>query len=539
MKMLFPRVLSPSILLALCLFGQNQRTEAQIAAIAPPADLAPDDDGEQPAKITKEDGWIIERFESKAHVHTNELTLYPQAEAQPALKYRLIPDAFDMIDGNAGIYYLKALGFLEQDPARERIRTFCREAFEKADEQSKRNGDYPPSGWLSIPPSELPLGEVRDYLKLSSFQVPFVREAARRDRFNMDRNLREVDDPIAYLLPEIQRMRELARTQSLRCRLAIAEGRIDDAIAIIGQQFALSRHMGQGDFLITNLVGMAVSSIAWNDALHLVQQKETPNLFWAFASMPTPLVGMRRSMAFERQFLLQQVKVLREVDEMPRSAEYWRDFLDRLLPQIGSLASEFGLASFEKQPELTRAVLVGYVAAAYPGAKDYLQNECGMSDEQTKAYPTAQVVFLATVRFFDHWRDEYFKWSFLPFWQARTHGDARRINQAMKNASKQYGWFSAPTLVLLPAVTVARTAQARQDQGIALIQTVEAVRMYAAAHDGKLPPSLDELPVPAPIEPYTAKPIDYEFHDTHAVLNGYPLRGMRYRLVLRIAKPSK
>ncbi len=54
----------------------------------------------------------------------------------------------------------------------------------------------------------------------------------------------------------------------------------------------------------------------------------------------------------------------------------------------------------------------------------------------------------------------------------------------------------------------------------------------------KLPATLDELPVPAAMEPFTGKPLDYEFHGDYAVLNGHQLPGLRYRLVLRFAKPQ-
>ena len=150
-----------------------------------------------------------------------------------------------------------------------------------------------------------------------------------------------------------------------------------------------------------------------------------------------------------------------------------------------------------------------------------------------------QVVFLAIVRYYDQWRDEYFKWTHLPFWQVRTKTDRGRVDDAMGLASQQYGLCSAPVALWLPAVLAVRTAEARCDQVIALIQTVEAIRMYAAAHNGQLPPSLDELPVPAPIEPFTGKPIEYQFLGTRAVLNGHSMPGMRYRLVLRFAKESK
>ncbi|MBC8868866.1 MAG: hypothetical protein H8E44_05585 [Planctomycetes bacterium] len=525
-----PRTLCAPTFLVIWLCGWVSQSEAQISIVE-----APKSAGDE--KPTMEDSWILERDDQTGiTVRTMELTLQPKAEPRPALKYRLIPDDFDMRDGNAYVYYLKANGFFEQSLARERLTQIHKGASAQAEKEGKQYHQVPPAVWRSTPPQELPLDEVKEYLRLTSFQPQFIREAAQRDRFDADRNLHEVYDLIGYLLPEIHSMRELARTQSLRCRVALAEGRIEDAIAITGQQFALARHMGHDDFLVSNLVGIAIAGIGWNDALYLVQHPETPNLYWALASMPKPLVDLRHSLAVERQFLYLQLKELREVDETPRPVGYWQDFLGRLLGQFGCLASEFGFGSLHEAPELERTKLVAFVAAAYPGAKEYLIDECNLPRDQVEAYPTAQVVALAAVRFYDQCRDDTFKWTHLPYWQAQASG--RRVDDAMRAASKKYGLCTAPAMLLLPAIRAACTAEARCDQTVALLQTVEAIRMYGAAHDGKLPRSLDELPVPAPVEPFTGKPIDYECFGSRAVLSGHSLPGLRYRLVLRLAKQS-
>lgn len=482
-----------------------------------------------------DDGWARQHDEQTSILlQTRELTLVAKAAPDPALRYRLIPDAFERLPENAAVYYLKALGFLEQTSAREGLNRIARDSVERAAKEQKDISDLPPHVWNKTPPPQLPLTEVRDYLALTAFQIPMLREAARRDHFDMNRNFREVNDPIAFLLPEIQVMRELARTQSIRCRFAIAENRIDDAIEIIGQQFALARHMGQDDFLVSNLVGIAIATIAWNDALYLVQHPAAPNLYWALSTMPSPLVDITRSMAFERQFLYLQLKVLREVSEQPRPAGYWQDFLDRLVPQIGMLSAELGLPA-TNDPAAIRAGLVAMIAASYPGAKQYLIHECKLSREQVEAYPTAQVVFLAAVRFYDHWRDEVFKWMHLPYHQASSLESAANVDAAMRAEAEKYGWSATPAQLLLPAVRAARTAETRCQQSIALLRTVEAIRMYAAENNGKLPLSLDALSVPAPIEPFTGKPIHYELHGDRAVLNGHAVPGMRYRLILRIA----
>lgn len=490
-------------------------------------------------KVNKDDGWVRERDpQTGITVSTKTMTLYPRAEPKPALKYRFLPDSFSAVEGNAAIFYLKASGFLEQNAARQALNKFVEDSMAKARKEGKDSNNVPPYVWLSTPPDALPLKEVKEYLQFTSFQQPFLREAAARERFDMDRNFKDVDNPIAYLLPEIQNLREVARTQSLRCRVAIAEDRLDDAIEIAGQQFALARHLGQDDFLVSNLVGMAIASIAWNDLLYLVQHRDAPNLYWALAVMPTPLVSLRRSMSVERQFLYQQFKVLKEVDATPRPPGYWQDFITRIIQQAGMLAGDLNvkLPSGIDDSKSTRAVAAAYIALAYPGAKEYLINELKLPRKQVESYATAQVVFLAVARFYDQWWDETFKWTYLPFWQSRAKSAPSEVAQAMREAGDRYGWIAMPTQMLLPAVRAAKTAEANGDQHIALVQTVEAIRLYAAAHDGQLPPSLDVLPVPAPIDPYTGKPLDYERIDSRAIINGHARRGMRYRLILRMAK---
>jgi hypothetical protein len=503
----------------------------QVSAVL--ADGAP---APKPEGPVKEGGWLVTREENTGvSIRTMEMTLHPQTEPRPALKYRLVPDEFDMVEGNAAIYYLKAMGFLEQNAARDQLTDFTRESGKRA--EGKDWSDVPPYNWQAMPPAELPLDKVKEYLQFTAFQPRFLREAARRPTMDLNRNIRGEQDPIAYLLPEIQSMRELARTQSLRCRVAIAEGRLDDAIEILGQQYAMSRHLVQDEFLVSNLVGIACGGLAWEDALYLVQQPQAPNLYWAFASLPPSMFELRPANAFERQFLYEQLKILRQVDETPRPAGYWQDFLDRLAAQFGTLGQELGLhAEFAQDPVALRAVLTGFVAASYPGAKRFLIEQCGLPPEKVAAYPTAQTVFLAVVRFYDQARDDEFKWNFLPYSQVEANPAGRQRNQQLRDAMNQIGWITAPTQLVLPAVSAARTAAVRSQQTVSLVQTVEAIRMYGAAHEGKLPPTLDALPVPAPMEPFTGAPLAYEFHGDWAVLTGHRVPGLQYRLVLRFAK---
>ncbi len=55
---------------------------------------------------------------------------------------------------------------------------------------------------------------------------------------------------------------------------------------------------------------------------------------------------------------------------------------------------------------------------------------------------------------------------------------------------------------------------------------MEAVRLYAAAHDGKLPASLDDVKdVPIPDDPVTGQPFGYRRVGDRAFLSSTPFPG--------------
>ena len=468
-------------------------------------------------------------------IKTMELVVTPKAVPRPALKHHLIADDFDLREGNAAIYYLRAMGFLEQNYARDMLSDSLKKARKAAEEKGEDSSNFPPYSWLDMPLKELPLEDVKKYLQLLSFQPRDLAEAARRRSFSMDRNLRQEPNPVGVLLPDIQTMRELARNQSLRCRVAIAEGRSDDALAILGQQFAMAKHLGTDEFLVSNLVGAAVAGIAFGDALQLCQMPTAPNLYWAFATLPNPMIDFRKSIAYERQFLFEQVKVLREVDEQPRNAGYWQDFIDRLLPQMGGLDMMGGVSN-SKDSDTFRATVVAAIAAGYPGAKRYLIEDVGMDPNRVDSYTTAQTFFLAIKRFYEQTCDDNSKWHSIPYAQAIASNQYMSLKKRMATDSQRIGWASIPTEMFLASFDAVYSAQQRMQQTIALMQTVEAIRMYGASGEGKLPNSLESLPVPAPVDPLTGKPFQYELRGGKAILTGHRVPGLQYRLVIRFAK---
>ena len=96
----------------------------------------------------------------------------------------------------------------------------------------------------------------------------------------------------------------------------------------------------------------------------------------------------------------------------------------------------------------------------------------------------------------------------------------------MEKANSRFGkWASTegrmtPAAFLLPSLGKAYFLQVQLDRLIAVLQTIEAVRMYAANHDGKLPAALKDITeAPAPIDPVTGKEFDYKVEGNTFIIN--------------------
>jgi hypothetical protein len=140
--------------------------------------------------------------------------------------------------------------------------------------------------------------------------------------------------------------------------------------------------------------------------------------------------------------------------------------------------------------------------------------EWGIPAERLARFPAEQVLLLDEKLLYEIDRDDGFKYWNLPTWKAL---DA--MNKVPPPPKDRL--FRG----LLSALNKVRTAQGRLEQRIALLRHVEALRMYAADHGGKLPATLDEIDLPLPVDPFTGKPFRYELKDDTAQLRGTPPKG--------------
>jgi hypothetical protein len=85
----------------------------------------------------------------------------------------------------------------------------------------------------------------------------------------------------------------------------------------------------------------------------------------------------------------------------------------------------------------------------------------------------------------------------------------------------------------LPAIRNVVEATARLDRHVAALRCVEAIRLHAAAHGGKLPAKLSDITeVPVPVDPATGKSFVYQVKGDRVDLRDPPRADGRPALAL-------
>jgi len=101
---------------------------------------------------------------------------------------------------------------------------------------------------------------------------------------------------------------------------------------------------------------------------------------------------------------------------------------------------------------------------------------------------------------------------------------------------KQYNWATRQAFKkrLKPGHDRARLVARKLDRHVAALQVIEALRLYAAAHEGKLPNRLSDFTTfDIPDDPVTETPFVYSGSDKHAVLEAPAPKGGREKDAMR------
>ena len=132
--------------------------------------------------------------------------------------------------------------------------------------------------------------------------------------------------------------------------------------------------------------------------------------------------------------------------------------------------------------------------------------------------PVGQAIWLAADDHAQVCMDDLFKWAAVPAAQ-RSAGIERAERRLQHYAQQERDFATAGFTSLLPALGAMLAASERVDRQIALLRVVEAIRLYAHAHAGQLPESLERISgVPIPTDSMTGTAFHYRLDRGKAVL---------------------
>jgi hypothetical protein len=446
-------------------------------------------------------------MDSRAEDKVVRLKVRPMPAPKPALKYLLLPEIREMSPGNPAQWYVRC--FAEQ-------RNFFFTKF--SDTQRAR--------YLAMSLTELRAEKIRGYGGYALTQADW---AARLDALDWQVLERVQTDGMDMRQPELGPLQILGTALKVRFRTEVANGQLDEAVRTAKTMFAFARHLGENPTHAANQLGLSVANLAVDVLEEMVQEPDCPNLYWALTDLPSPLVDLRKGFQGDRSLMAKELRPIR--DDAVMSEEE----LEKVVSRFSGVMN-FGLIQTGQSPHGLRA---GLMARAKDAEKVHAIRERMLEarrlalvnrkrDQKVMSYdffnkvldlnsaldlirkmPPLQIVLLDEKQEFGTRTDERMKLLALTPWQIdRLGGDKLERDGSALFAN------------LLPHVVEARRAQGRLEQRIAMLRYVEALRLHAAEHDGKLPEKLSAMAVPLPDDPFTGKPFAYEVKGGTASLRG-------------------
>ena len=403
--------------------------------------------------------------------------------SKPIWRYRLVPDPMDLTATNA-VPLLMRVALIER---------------ELGPKQTKEQLNLLTP---NLPFEELPRKELLAFLESYRTALSLVEDATRCKHCEWSFPPLKFPNSINFPLPELQPLRKVAVVLSLRCRLELQEGKLNEALQTIRTGLTLGHQVGTGEVpLIQSLVGMAITQQFLLRLEEYIQQPGSGNLYWALTQLPTPLFDFRQSSRIELNALIRSMPQLRDVAIGPMSVEQ----VNRLFNDI-AIAGDFHYSAWEIQWARFALCL-----KLYPAARKALLEQ-GFTTDQVKAMPSLQVVLMSMAIQYEETTENLLKWLGLPSWQALPG-----LKKAHHTATENFVRNSNLFILLLPPVAKWYEHEVRIEWHMAGLRTGEALRLYAVAHKGQPPAKLSDITeVPLPINPITGR----DFSDAYTVKDG-------------------
>ncbi len=441
----------------------------------------------KPAAIEPKDGKL-----------TIPIVLHPNGVSRPYSRHYLTPQYPEMKPGNRVPTFMRA--FMEQDVF------FSKEQREKRDR------------WNLTALDDLPIEDIKKSGCIGGLAYRGSTDPSfvGRPLADVDEGARQLssdwqiwfnirDNGIWTLLPEVQKIRELAHVLKIRMRYEIRTGDFEKAIYSARTFHGLSSSFESHPTLIGLLVGLAIKTNSLDALEELIQQPGCPNLYWGFTELPAFGLDDRTSAGGERLLAYTMFKPFLEATDTMTESEIYKHL--KLYDAAGAMSEGLNSKWKYSVDAPIRSTDKKKVAAARK-----LLVETGFNAKVVDKMSELQAIVTADVRQYEIVLDEMLITSALPFAEAMKR--AEQVEQKIKGDNAQLAKLLTPTNRKITA------SLSRVRQRIGYLRTIEAIRLHAFEHNGQLPTTLSEITVPLALDPVTGKPFQYSMKDGVATLTG-------------------
>lgn len=399
------------------------------------------------------------------------------AVASESEALRLLPTSTDLKGGNAAVVMLKII--------------------------------WEQTGWMqNVWPELAELAKLpHDDERVQNFQFDSfqrqIRRAAMMKTADWEYPLDE--EPLAMiLLPDVQGMRQLVgQGTTVWVNQQIAKGDLASAREGTITQFACARHIARTPIVINHLVAASIANSGLQRLELLIQQNDSPNLYWALAGLPNSIGNVREAIELESRMMVKSIPSLR--NGAPSTGD----------PDWKLVAAEFSeFMSMIMPTELTNAEAAALQMRMMTAAREDMQSVLKFTDDDlSKMLPEEQVMrwIMLTVQRINTKIENAF--TLPPSLAVKKLAELEdEIAQLQKRiAAPAIPWVSQPSNSYMALYGFGRRVK--------LLQTVEAIRDHMAQHDGELPATLAEIELFVPADPFTGRPFNYDVQDSIATLS--------------------
>ncbi len=427
-----------------------------------------------------------------------QITISAAAEPVPSLKYELRPTYFQRQSRDASNHYYRALLLLSQRQD-ELVQAYVERG----------------EAWNAAPKETAEWKEMQSWLENHETILTEVRRAAYSDHCDWQLRLKDLrgTEALNVLLNDFQAMRSVSRVIQVQVRYDRSVGDFDDAIESLKVGYQAGSDTAKAPSLICALIGGAIIGMMNHEVMEMIQQPECPNLYWALSGLPRPMLSLRQALDQEAVLPLQLFPFLSPSETEDWNDDQWRESFVQAWANIANLQR-----GNQQKADLTQARLAAaaVVMRGYPVAKRGLIED-GYDEQEVEEMSPPKAVGLYTRSIYRRLYDDQFKW--LRISQAeRSRFKGDRI-AALNRAKMAQAEVLPIVSMLLPALNAVEQVGLRLDRDVAVLRTIEALRMHASTNEGSLPSTLEEIRVvPVPVDPATGRPFTYEVKEGIAKL---------------------